>query len=210
MAEDTEILKLHDDFYRDGFSKVIGIIIAIIVALSSLVGLTIYLYLAKPPPVTFGVGEEWRILEPVPLDNPYHSTADMLQWVSDVVPASFNYDFNQYNEQLQLASSNFTADGWKIFLNQLNKYANYNNVQSEKLFIKGAPSSAPFVLNQGLILGRYGWWVQMPITVTYISVQKRPSTVNLTLQVLVVRVPTLNNLAGIGIDNVVVMEGPPS
>ena len=126
-----------------------------------------------------------------------------MQWVSDALPRVFQYDFNHYNDQLKVASQYFTVEGWKVFLNQLNNYVNYNNVQTYKMFVSGIPASAPFVLNQGLILGRYGWWVQMPLTIKYFG-SNRNSTQVLTLQVLVVRVPTLNNLSGVGIDNVIV------
>jgi len=43
----------------------------------------------------------------------------------------------------------------------------------------------------------------MPITINYASYEKTYSK-SLVLQVLVVRVPTLTNLAGVGIDNVLV------
>lgn len=207
MADETEVLTLRDDFYRDSFTKLVWIILAVALALVMMLSLSLYLYLSKPPPVTFTVGEEWRIQEPVPLDQPYRTTADMLQWVSDALPNSFDYDFVNYNAQIQVAPRYFTAKGWKAFLNHLNNYVNYNNVQSKKMFVSGAPASAPFVLNQGLILGRYGWWVQMPVTISYRD-SSGTKTLGLTMQVLVVRVPTLNNLAGIGIDDVIVVKNP--
>lgn len=201
--EEVQVVQLRDDFYRDSFSKMLSIMIAICAAIAIMGGMSLYLHLTKPPPITFEVGDEWRIQAPVPLDQPYRTTPDLLQWVSDVLPRVFQYDFNHYNDQLKNASQYFTEDGWKVFLNQLNNYVNYNNVQTYKMFVSGIPESAPFILNQGLILGRYGWWVQMPLTIKSYG-NNRNSTRTLTLQVLVVRVPTLNNLAGIGIDNVIV------
>jgi intracellular multiplication protein IcmL len=201
--EEAQVVELRDDFYRDSFGKVVWLIIAAAIAVACVSAMFAYLYLTKPPPITFAVGDEWRIQPPVPLDQPYRTTPDLLQWVSDALPRVFQYDFNNYNDQLKNASQYFTTDGWKVFLNQLNNYVNYNNVQTYKLFVSGTPASAPFILNQGLILGRYGWWVQMPLTLRYIG-NNRNSTQDLTLQVLVVRVPTRNNLSGIGIDNVIV------
>ena len=206
MTEEMQTLKLRDNFYRDSFSKLMGIILAAAISVGLMIAMSVYLYVIKPPPITFMVGDEWRIQSPVPVDQPYRTTADMLQWVSDVLPNSFNYDFINYDKQLQGVNQYFTANGWKAFLNQLNNYVNYNTVQTNKLFVNGAPASAPFVLNQGLILGRYGWWVQIPITIT--AKGNKNSEQNLVFQVLVVRVPTLNNLSGIGIDNVIVVRNP--
>jgi intracellular multiplication protein IcmL len=126
--------------------------------------------------------------------------------VNDTLLKVFVFDFNHYNEQLKNASQYFTEDGWKIFLNQLNIYANYNNVQAYKLFVNSSPASAPYLLNEGLLSGRYAWWVQIQVNITYAGYAP-PPTKTLTLQVLVVRVPTLNNLMGVGIDNVIVAKG---
>ena len=121
-----------------------------------------------------------------------------------VFPKSFNYDFNYYNDQLQANSQYYTADGWKIFLNQLNIYVNYNNVQSGKLFVTGVPTAAPTLLNKGILpnTGQYGWWVRMPVRLDYAGYQP-PASQTLVWQVLVVRVPTLDNLTGVGIQNIV-------
>lgn len=204
--EEQQIVELRDDFYRDSFGKVVIIITGICVAIVLLIGLSLYFYFDQPPPVNFYVGDEWRVQKPVPLDQPYLSEPDLLQWVSDVLPKSFNYDFNHYNDQLKQSAHYFTADGWKIFLNHLNIYANYNNVQAYKLFVNGSPADAPIILNKGLLSGRYAWWVQMQVDINYAGFNPPPNK-TLTLQVLVVRVSTLNNLTGVGIDNVIVSTG---
>jgi intracellular multiplication protein IcmL len=206
MAEETvQVVALQDDFYRDHFAKVILLMASLSLAILLMAGLSIYLYLIKPPPVTFEVGEEWRVQPPVPLDQPYHTTADVLQLVSDVVPRAFRYDFNHYNDQLKAASRYFTSDGWQAFLSQLNHYVNYNTVITDRLFITLTPSGAPFILNQGLLSGQYGWWVQLPATLKSIG-NNQNSVQQLTLQILVTRVPTLNNLSGMGIQNIIVQQ----
>jgi intracellular multiplication protein IcmL len=207
--EELQTVVLRDDFYRDSFGKVVLVIFGIVVAIICLIALSVYLYLSKPPPVTFHVDGDWRVQAPVPLDQPYFQNfqkPDLLQWVADSVPQAFHFDFNHYNDQLKVASQYFTAEGWKIFLNQLNIYANYNNVQSGKLFVRASPSGAPSLVNEGLLGGRYAWLVVIPITISY-SGYKPPGQKDLQLQVTVVRVSTLNNLTGVGIDNVVVVNG---
>ena len=205
MAEEELYVRMREDFYRDSFGKVILIIISILLAIVLLVAVSVYLYLNKPKPVNFPVDAEWRVQPAIPLDQPYLSESDMLQWVNDAIQKSFVYDFYHYNDQVQNASQYFTPDGWKVFLNQLNIYVNYNNVQAYKMFISAAPAGAPFIIQQGLLSGRYAWWVQLPIDIYYVNGQ--PPTQALTLRILVVRVSTLNNLSGVGIDNVIVVKG---
>lgn len=203
--EGSHVVQLRDDFYRDDFAKVILLIAFVCVAVGLLVAVSTYLHMEKPKPVYFSTDKEWRVQASVPLDKPYLSTPDLLQWVSDAVRNAFVYDFNNYNNQLQASTQYFTSDGWKVFLNQLNIYVNYNTVQTNKMFVNPMPSGAPFILQQGLLSGRYAWWVQMPIDLNYISYD-RSSKQTLTLQILVVRVPTMNNLSGVGIDNVIVSQ----
>ncbi|MBA3662492.1 MAG: DotI/IcmL/TraM family protein [Gammaproteobacteria bacterium] len=205
--EEIEVVEIRDEFYRDSFGKVLLIILSMIIALGLLIGISLYLYLNQPPPKTFMVEKEWRVQPAVPLSQPYLTTPDLLQWVSDVLPKSFMFDFMNYNDQLKDITSYFTAEGWKVFQNQLNIYANYNKVQSYKIFVSAVPAGAPFLFNQGLVseTGIYGWWVQMPLTINYAGYSGTNSQ-TLTLQVLVVRVSTLNNLTGVAISNVLVVK----
>jgi hypothetical protein len=208
MADnETEIVSLRDDFHRDSFGKLMLIMAGMIGAIVLLLATSLYLYLSEPPPITFPVNKEWRVQPDVPLEQPYLETPILLQWVSDTLRNAFQFDFIHYNDQLKSAAHNFTDDGWRVFLDQLNNYANYNDVQTKKMFINSIPDSAPFLINPGgVLLGRWAWWIQAPITIHYIG-NDGTSSKTLTLQVLVVRVPTLNNLMGVGIDNIIVAQG---
>lgn len=199
--EETHVIELRDDFYRDSFSKLVLIIAGVGIGIFFLIVLSIYLYLDKPQPVSFPVSEEWRVQPPVPLNYPYLSVPEVLQWTADAMRRSFVYDFKNYNEQLKEAQQYFTPDGWQSFQNQLNIYASYNNVQTYKLFITGTPTSAPIKLDEGLLSGRYAWKIQLPMMLNYSGVNPPPAKA-LPLQIWVVRVSTLNNLIGVAIDNV--------
>jgi intracellular multiplication protein IcmL len=203
IDKDRHIVTLDDGFYRDSFSRVIFLMVSIGAAVLALIALSFYLYKNKPKPVTFLVDKEMRVLSPVALNKPYLSEPDLLQWIANVLPNSFELDFNHYNEQLKEHSSYFTTDGWKMFLNQLNIYANYNNVQAYKLFVTGSPGAAPYVVRKGIIpeSGRYGWWVQMPVSISYAGF-KPPKNATVMWQILIVRVSTLNNLMGVAIENI--------
>lgn len=208
MADnETEIAGLRDNFYRDSFGKLMLVMAGMVIAIVLLLATSLYLYLTEPPPITFPVSKEWRVQPDVPLEKPYLDTPALLQWVSDTLRSAFTFDFIRYNDQLKASGHNFTEDGWRVFMGHLNNYANYSDVQAKKMFINSVPDSAPFLLNPGgVLLGRWAWWVQAPITINYIGNDGTYSK-TITLQVLVVRVPTLNNLMGVGIDNIIVAQG---
>jgi len=204
--EGTIVVSLQDNFYRDSFNKLLLLITALVFAIVLLGMTSVYLYTQKPRPIAFRVSEDWRVMPPVPVQQPYVSVPELSQWVSDTLMKIFAFDFVNYKEQVQAALPYFTEAGWKVFLNQLNNYANGDDIAKRKLFVNGVPGGAPSILNQGVLSGRYAWWVEMPLEVRYIDLDRSWSRV-LTLQLLVVRVPTLNNLAGIAIDNVIVSKG---
>lgn len=204
--EELNIVRLRTDFYRDGFSKLLLACISIIISIFFLIAISVYFYLEKPLPVYFETDNDWRILPPVPLDQPYLTTADLIQWVSEILPTSFAYDFVNYSKQLKDHQSYFTENGWKIFLGQVNIYANSNDVLSSKLFINTSAAGAPFILNQGILEGKYSWWVQMPINLNYIT-NEGNKVVPLVIQALVTRISTLNNLNGVAIENMIVTKG---
>lgn len=204
MAEEgLQVSKIHDDFYRDSFGKVILIVASIGLAIVITIALSFYLHYEKPAPVVFKVDNDWRVKPEVAIDQPYLSNADLLQWIGEVIPRLFVLDFYHYNDQVQSFNQYFTENGWKVFLNQLNIYANYDTVQKNKLFLFGRPASAPYITNQGLLNARYAWLVQMPITINNVGAAQTVKQ-TLSLEITIVRVSTLNNLSGVAIDNLIV------
>lgn len=206
MAEQKlHVVRLRDDFYRDGYTKIMLVLFVSMTAVGLLIAVSAYLFLSKPLPVQFATDNEWRVIGPVPVDKPYLSSANLLQWVSEVFPNVFNYDFVHYNENLEADKHYFTDNGWDKFLGVIGEYASYNTIQDSKLFMHASAATAPIILNQGLLDGRYAWWVQMSLHLDYTSAEKREGK-DIQLQVLVTRIPTLNNLDGVSIDNVAIVK----
>jgi intracellular multiplication protein IcmL len=205
-AEDVLEVGLKDDFYRDSFARLVLALVSMLVAVLLLLGSSIYLYVQKPRPVTFMVDEGWRVVPPVPVNQSYLTTPELLQWVSDTMIDLFVFDFNRYEAQLDKVKPYFTENGYQVFLSQLSNYANREEVTQSKMFVNGVPGGAPVVLNSGILSGKYSWWVQVPMRITYVSNRGKVER-NLTLQLLVVRVPTLNNLSGVLIENIIVPKG---
>ncbi len=199
-VEEQQIICLRKDFNRDGFRKILCVLGVFLVVIIMLIATSVYLLLDKPSPVTFSTDNEWRIVKPVPLDQPYLVQSDLIQWVSSVLPKLFDYDFINYKIELQKNEHYFTGNGWRKFLTVLNGYAAYEAITKAKLFVNGSPAGAPFILNQGLLERKYSWWVQMPMNINY----SNGYTEALDLQVLVVRTSTLDNLYGVMIDNIIV------
>lgn len=202
-GEELEIVRLSNDFFRDGFYKVFILLTMLLSAVFLLLGGSLYLVFSKPAPVGFYTDADLRAFPPVPVSEPYVKQADLIQWVSQILPQSFTFEFVNYDDELKSLQQYFTPRGWAALLAQIAIYANANTVQESKLFINASANGTPTIPNQGIIGGKYGWWIQMPLTLHKVTVT-RHDEISIVVQALVVRVPTLNNLTGIQIDNLLV------
>lgn len=206
-GDELQFISLRDDFYRDGYYKALTAVGVLLIAIVLLISASLYLQLSKPNPVTFVTGDEFRTLPPVPVNKPYVSQPDLIQWVSDVIPKVFRFDFINYDQELKNASQYFTVNGWKNYTDQLKIYADSKAIVAGKLFSNAEPASAPVIVNQGILPSTaYGWLIQMPLNLSYSSVNKGSQS-PLVIQVVVTRIPTLNNLSGIAIDSITVTKG---
>ena len=96
------------------------------------------------------------------------------------------------------SSGFFTAEGWDQFINALASSNNLEAVKAKKLVVSAVATSAPVILQKGILNGRYAWRIQMPMLVTYQSASEF-SQQHMTVTMLVSRVDTLNSPRGIGI-----------
>ncbi len=203
----SQVAHFRDDFYRDGFRVILLSLGMVVGAIGLLIVVSFYFLVHQVVPITFPVYQDWRIQADVPVDQPYLHIADLLQWVSKAMPQIFEFDFINYNQELQTDTVYFTNNGWAKFLALTSAYMSHDDVMKNKVFVQAIPSGAPVVLNQGAVDGKYAWWVQMPLVVRYSDVDGNNRDIKLLIQVLVIRVPTLDNLDGVAIENIIANQG---
>lgn len=207
MADDAvEIVSLRNDFYRDNYRKVVlGLLLCIVINIG-LTGALSYIVTHPPAPQYFATSTDGRIVPLVPLDQPNLSAAALLQWANTAAVAVYNYNFINYRQALQDASDYFTPDGWREFLNALKSSNNLDAVIAKKLIVSAVATGAPVILEQGPLMDRYAWKVQMPMLVTYQSASQF-SQQSVVVTMLITRISTLSSARGIGIAQFIVSGG---
>lgn len=199
MAEDAlAYVAMRNSFYRDGQRKLIGIMLISGLVNFILAGIIVYIITHPPAPKYFATSINGRITPLVPLDAPNQSDSAVLQWANQAAIAVFSYNFVNYRSELVAASGFFTGAGWDQFISALGSSNNLDAIKAKKLVVSAVATSAPVILQKGLLSGRYAWRIQMPILVTYQSASEF-SQQNLNVTMLVTRVDTLNSPRGIGI-----------
>jgi intracellular multiplication protein IcmL len=142
----------------------------------------------------------------IPLASPIINRQALLNWVSEAASATYTYDQAHYKQQLQDVVSNyFTPTGGKSFTDALQQTGVLTQLVSEKLEVTAVVQNQPSILKSGTLLGRYVWKVQMPLLVTYVTASEKQQY-SFIVTMLVVRVPTWQSAAGIGIDQIWVVR----
>lgn len=199
MAEDALTnVAMRNSFYRDGQRKLMFVLLVSMLGNFILSAMLAYIITHPPAPKYFATSINGRITPLVPLNMPNQSDAAILQWSNQAAIATFSYNFVNYRSELVAASGFFTADGWDQFISALGSSNNLDAVKVKKLVVSAVATSAPVILQKGILNGRYAWRIQMPILVTYQSASEF-SQQHLNVTMLVTRVDTLNSPRGIGI-----------
>ena len=136
-------ITLQHKFYHDGERK---LIIALFGALIIIVMLCVMLgYLITHPakPKYFATSINGRVTPLTQLDMPNQADSAVLQWANQAAIASFTYNFVNYHEELKAASVYYTTDGWRSFIDGLNKSNNLEVVKSKKLIVSAVATKAP-------------------------------------------------------------------
>jgi len=204
MADDAlAAVKLRNAFYRDGQRKLMVILLMSLVANLVVAAVLGYLITHPPKPKYFATSINGRITPLFALDEPNQSDSAVLQWANQAAIAAFTYNFVNYRNELQASSGFFTSQGWNQFLSALEDSNNLEAVKAKKLIVSAVATSAPIILQKGVLSGRYSWRVQMPILVTYQSASEFSQQRNV-VTMLITRISTLNSPRGIGIAQFVV------
>ena len=204
MAEDALMaVTLRNNFYRDGQRRLILVLLVSMLANFVLAGIFFYIISHPPAPLYFATSINGRITPLIPLDTPNQSDASVLEWANVAATAAYTYNFVNYKTELVASSGFFTPEGWDQFLTALKGSNNLDAVVAKKLVVSAVATRAPVILKSGPLNGVMAWQIQMPILVTYQSVNEF-TTQNNVVTMLVVRVPTLNTPSGIGISQFIV------
>jgi intracellular multiplication protein IcmL len=205
----TETARFLNSFYRDGYRKLLTILLISIV-LNVVLGAFIYLQrLYQPKATYFATNESGKLNELIPLDIPYVSQELLLSFADQAAVTAYSFDFLNYQQQLQQAKKYFTDVGFTNFMNALQASGNLKVIQDKHLVVKAVVTDVPVILKEGVLPGtnQYAWQVQIPMLVQYISASEKIQQ-PIVATILIVRVSTLETRQGIAIASFTIAQRP--
>lgn len=199
-SEAQELQFAKNNLYRDHYKMALNaaIFMGIVCALLSVVLAMVSLY---PTKAKYYATTTTGIIVPLhSLSEPVVTSPYLLQWASLAAKASYNLDFNNYDQQVLAAKPYFTADGFLKYQQALKSSGLLDTVKDQKVMMSAIVSGDPVIIRQFVESGRYNWVVQLPMLVTFQSASetKRMHTL-VTMRIQ--RVPVLSADNGIQISN---------
>jgi intracellular multiplication protein IcmL len=213
VDEEAEMLKglgsvvIRNEFYRDGYRSLLKVAVIEAIIIVGLIGAMFFVInVHQPENRYFATTEDGRLVPMVALNEPNLSTPALMSWSAQAATEVMTFGFNDYKRRLQEASRNFTRIGWASFTSALEKARIIEMVEANQQIVTAAPTSAPVLIQEGLVDGRYQWQIQVPMVVTY-QAGSATRADKLLVTLLVVRVPKLESPNGIGIEQWIAQSG---
>ena len=190
-----------NDFYANSYNTIIMVLFAEIVVVLLLVMLVLYQIFHRPLPVFSAIAPNKQRLELTAFYEPNLLPSTLITWASKAAVAAYTFDFVNYNKEIVATRPFFTETGWKDYQSSIEGLI--QTITQNQLFVNGVVAAPPVISNQGELPGRgYTWRIQIPFLVSYQSAGQI-SRAKYTVVITLVRVPTSENPAGIGIDQFV-------
>ena len=187
-------------FYRDGYRLLLRISLAqTAIILLLIVGILTMAMTIKTRQIYFATTSDGRIINIVPLNEPFLSEAQVIAWTAAAAQNVMRFGYHDYRDRLQQSASNFTATGWDSFNKALKDASFIDAIQARKLTVTLDINAAPEIQSALVRNGTYTWYIQLPVTIKFDGDQP-PQPINTVLRLQIVRVSTLQNPDGISIE----------
>lgn len=188
-----------NEFYRDGFRNLIKIVILEgIIIIGLILTLIVHINNSVAHDRYFATTADGRIMQLSPLNERFLTDSALVSWVAQAATEVMTFGFHDYQRRLQAASRHFTKSGWESFSAAMEKARIIEAVTEQRQVVVASPRSAPVIRQHGVSGGKYRWVLEMPLMIEY-RASGQARTDNLMLRIVVERVSSLENPAGVGI-----------
>lgn len=185
--------------YREGFKNLVRLVFMQSFLMLGLIGFD-YWYISTKIPIDsyYAVSPGGTTRRLVALDLPATSRDAILLWAAAAATETLTFGFNDIDERFTRARRLFSDKGWDSFSQALMKSRLLRDMMAEQHMMTAIPTATPTLVAEGLYNGEYTWILDTPMIIA-IRAGARSLTSRTKLRLLIVRLPTTENPAGLGI-----------
>ncbi|MBN2689063.1 MAG: DotI/IcmL/TraM family protein [Gammaproteobacteria bacterium] len=212
---DRELSRYMSGFYRDKFRIYVKWLYIMVLLSVLLIGAIAYLCFTRPASAKFSYASNiatGAVSVMHPLSAPLIKPRELLQWSRDKVLNIYNFNYANYQDIFANLQSSFTNQGWKDFNTTFTSDDFLKKIINSKLFVSALVRGQPKITSEGVLGGSYAWQVEVPIVLSFKAEgqDKALKHDNLSISMILVRVPNFDNAKAIAIDGFSVEESTAS
>ncbi|MGZ9098028.1 MAG: DotI/IcmL/TraM family protein [Micavibrio sp.] len=102
------------------------------------------------------------------LDRPHRSATDLASWLQQALAETLSFNAETYAGHLKLLERGYTPSA----IAEFNAWATGTGIlealQQNQMQLNGFVADPPFLLNEGVIDGRYRWLYEVPVMVSFV------------------------------------------
>lgn len=187
-----------NEYYRDSYRKAWKLLYLLTAALVCSLIMNMWLMNKEHIPLPIAVTPDGRVFEVTPLTEPVLGPDGIRQWAGRTIPAMYNMNFRDYQDQIASMEPFFTPEGFKGYLQAIQRYRLIEAIRANNYIASAAVTAAPQVTETKVVNGRRQWLVKVPIVVTYDN-GINPVNQQLMVTAIIVRAPESQNPFGLSI-----------
>lgn len=188
-----------NQYVNDKVRTLISICIVLLISNILLLGFIAIQYISKPQEAHFALKPNGSLYKLRTLSAPNLSTNTLLAWATNAATDTYTYDFSNIERKIGDLKKYYTKKGYTSLLEAIKKSGNLKSIKQNKLTVSSTPRNVPTIIAESVNeKGEYFWLVEMPLLVSYRS-SSDEKLKNLTISMLIVRVPTNESASGVGI-----------
>ncbi|MBA5690557.1 DotI/IcmL family type IV secretion protein [Rugamonas apoptosis] len=154
-------------------------------------------WVAVHPDRQYFATDNGRLFPLVPLSRPYQKSADVIQFGKDTLTRSFTLDFLNWRQQLEDLRPSYTRDGFAQFIDNLEKMGILDMVKGRRMNMSASVGTG-VLTKDGVENGVFLWDLEMPIEIRLEGQTQHLPPQHFNAHLRIVRIPTLDNIQGIG------------
>ena len=124
---------------------------------------------ADPDAVVLAPAENGVIKKETPIHIRHRPSADIADWVQQIVPDLMSYSASDYKGQYAVKSQLLDETAQQEYVKFLKNKNYLKTLKTGKYDIRAFVAEIPLLMNEGAVEGRYRWLYKAKVMVTYIE-----------------------------------------
>ena len=199
----AKVAALRNTFYLLLYKNAIVVFLTSLISMGCALFFVLFFARQPVPPQYIPLNEDGTYIKLDPLSK-CKEDREVQRFVNEAISKLYKYDYINYADQIQSASSYFTTDGWNEYLDGFKNSGTLSSVKENKYVVTVQPNDAPQIVKRWTENGVCTWELKTKVSLMYVGTNSQNPRGDLYLRL--VRNSVINNPDGLGISKIIFAE----